>query len=145
MLGLVTAGLLACGGSEDCSHPPSQGLSEPCCLDLGVDACGANLFCATFDGRTVPTCFANHSRQDGLACAEDDHCASGSCNEEHGLCRSAPGTECTFPVGCAPAPTGARYGCVDGRCSRVGDGDLGSTCGENDDCLSLICENGRCF
>src|SRR5262245_8286836 len=68
---------------EGCSDlPVSQTASEPCCPDLGADACGANLFCEAFDGRTQPTCYITGSRKDGEECRADDHCASASCNLE---------------------------------------------------------------
>ena len=54
-------------------HPPSQGLSQPCCLSHGADACGAGLFCAAFDGRKIPTCYTENSRADRATCFQDNH------------------------------------------------------------------------
>src|SRR5690242_15443328 len=51
-----------------CLSSASQGLSGPCCPELGIDACGANLFCAAFDGREQATCYPERSRMDGTEC-----------------------------------------------------------------------------
>lgn len=48
--------------------PPARGLSERCCPSFGADACGAGLFCAALDGRTIPTCYPEHSRAEGATC-----------------------------------------------------------------------------
>ena len=49
--------------AQECSSttPAAQGLSQPCCLSWGADACGAGLFCGAFDGRTVTTCYPERS------------------------------------------------------------------------------------
>ncbi len=70
------------GGSIDagpCAFGPSRALSEPCCTSLGIDACGADLFCEAFDGRTQATCYADGSRREGQSCSADLHCAGGRC------------------------------------------------------------------
>jgi hypothetical protein len=122
------------GGGADCSEPTSQGLSQPCCLAHGVDACGATLFCAAFDGRTQPTCYPERSRLTGESCFEDRHCASGSCHLEAGVCRGIPFADCDPEIGCARDPSGNRYACVADRCEPVGDGALGAVCESSDDC-----------
>lgn len=73
-----------------CAFPPSQGLSEPCCLSLGIDACGAQLFCEAFDGRIQPTCYAERSRQPGQSCSADLQCSTGSCSPTARLCELPP-------------------------------------------------------
>ena len=166
------------GGSETdepdaqtCSEPaPSQGLSEACCPAHGVDACGAGLFCAAFDGRTESTCYAERSRLDQTECTADVQCMSGACNVTVAACRSLPGSACTPEVGCAPAPDASKYACdpaslqcfpmdpndgglceQDADCfsqhcieSRCHSGDEGSPCQDADDCDSKICNGGAC-
>ncbi len=39
--------------SDPCADGKSHAAAQSCCEDLGVDACGANLFCAAFDGPRV--------------------------------------------------------------------------------------------
>ena len=134
-------------GGEVCTHPMSQGLSEPCCLEHGVDACGANLFCAAFDGRTQPTCYPERSRVDQATCTADLQCVSGSCNTTARACISLPGTKCTAATGCADDPSGQRYGCnVSGNstCKSVGDGEGGDFCLEDGDCLDRHCADYAC-
>lgn len=87
---------------NDCSSPPVQALSEPCCYSYGADACGAGLFCAAFDSRTRPTCYAEYSRLSLETCTEDRQCASRSCNTSENQCRSAQYEICTTQVGCTP-------------------------------------------
>ncbi len=91
-------------GSCTASYPVSQPLSAPCCPDRGADACGAGLFCAAFDGRTQPTCYAEHSRSDGATCTADMQCQSSSCHPATGTCGpSSPPPGCTDPAGCGDA------------------------------------------
>lgn len=133
------------GGWEDpahCTVPAIQGASEPCCLAYGIDACGAGLFCAAFDGRTEPTCYVERSQMDGSECTEDRQCASGSCNGEARACRSIPTTSCEPTIGCAPLD-GATYVCVDGRCART-DGGAGDPCASAGDCTTGYCVSSRC-
>lgn len=158
VLGLVVAGCLATAclaqpandddddddgapGGE-CQLPKSQGLSQACCPGHGIDACGASLFCAAYDGRTAPTCYAERSRLDQTECDEDRHCLSASCNVAMRLCRSTPTTTCSPEVGCAADPGGRRYVCntLDGStCQSIGDGDLGDACETNADCVNGTC------
>lgn len=133
---------------RSCVEPASQALSEPCCLAHGMDACGAALFCAAFDGRTQPTCYPERSRLDRQSCFEDRHCASGSCNVEAGACRSMPGAACDAAIGCATDPAGGRFACVveSGTCQRVGDGSFGAVCAGAADCNEgLACADGLCI
>lgn len=132
------------GGSRldpaDCVEPKSQAASEPCCLAHGVDACGANLFCAALDGRQQPTCYPERSRLDGQSCFEDRHCTSGSCNLEREVCRSMPTTACEPDVGCAKDPAGNHYVCVDSQCRPIGDGSYGAACRVPEDCTApFVC------
>ncbi len=135
------------GSSESCSYPPSQTASQPCCLELGVDACGANLFCAAYDGRTQATCYLEHSRADMTECDEDRQCASSSCNTSLRKCRSLPLSLCETEVGCALDPQGNRYVCAgptDLTCKAIGDGSKGSACESAADCLTSICVDHLC-
>ena len=84
-------------GHGQCPHGVSQPLSAPCCLELGIDACGAGLFCAAFDGREQATCYPEYSRGAGQECAEDRHCLSQRCNSETAQCDPRDG-ECTPPT-----------------------------------------------
>lgn len=74
------------GAGLGCPYPASQPLSGPCCPERGIDACGALLFCAALDGRTVPTCFPERSRKAWESCTEDRQCVKGSCNRAGGFC-----------------------------------------------------------
>ncbi len=135
--------------AEDCSSLPRvAGPSESCCPAHGPDACGANLFCAVFDGRTVATCYGQRSRLDGESCAEDRHCLSGECNESAGRCKASPSATCTLTVGCAASPTGDRL-----VCAPFGTGGLRCVptrgreedpCEGNSDCDSERCSDSVC-
>ena len=94
-------------GSTHCktSSPASQGPSQPCCAEWGADACGANLFCAAFDGRTQTTCYPDHVRLGGQTCTADSQCASVACAAS-GVCRATPGASCDPSLGCGTTPTG---------------------------------------
>lgn len=105
--------------SMDCTGiVRSQGISQPCCLAFGIDACGANLFCAAFDGRTQPTCYAEHSRQGLESCTEDRQCASDGCNTTSGQCQSLPGATCDSSVGCNDRVSSNYYVCFDNQCEE---------------------------
>ena len=78
---------------------PSQTVSQRCCLSYGIDGCGANLFCAAFDGRTVATCYIGGSRKSLETCVEPTNCASGKCVA--GQCQSAAQDVCKPAIGCA--------------------------------------------
>jgi hypothetical protein len=173
VLALVVAG---CGGTDNpngCDVAKAQGPSQRCCLAYGADACGANLFCGAFDGRTVPTCYVERSRADMTACTEDRQCTSGSCNLDQMKCRSLFGQPCTIEIGCATAPDGGRYACnprglrpltcepvssqngglcgVDSDCggghcvmSQCSNGADGSVCATGSDCSGGHCVGGKC-
>lgn len=147
----------ACGGgsgdggasNNGGGNCPAEGqqVSMPCCLDHGVDACGALLFCAAFDGRTEPTCYPERSRADSASCSEDRQCISGACNAVVGACRATPGMPCDLAIGCAPLPDHTRTACVgeSGRCEPLRGGALGDPCETIDDCLEgNACLAGRC-
>ena len=91
---------------------PSRTMSEPCCPELDIDACGAGLVCAALDGRTVPTCYAESSRLDGSECSESSLCVSRRCNLELNRCQASPGAVCKPEIGCAPDPMGYERTCV---------------------------------
>ena len=85
--------------------PPVAGVSEACCPDYGLDACGANLICAALDGRTLPTCYLEATRLGGEECTDDALCFSGSCNELNNTCMPILEESCDPTVGCVPVPT----------------------------------------
>ncbi|WP_050724463.1 hypothetical protein [Vulgatibacter incomptus] len=137
----------SCGdGATDssCDYPTTQGLTMPCCESRGVDACGAGLFCAAFDGRRQATCYSERSRSDGASCTADLHCMSGSCDPSAERCRALPGTKCEAALGCAPDTTGHRYVCLDATCVPVGNGGYDQPCVDATDCASDVCENNHC-
>jgi hypothetical protein len=117
----VLAALLAvapaCGGDQPVEAeteelPPSQGPSEPCNPEHGIDACGAGLFCAAFDGRKVHTCYANGSRLRGEACDDDDNCVTGNCTSD--LCGGAPvGAFCVIDSDCDSGDCGLGNSCLE--------------------------------
>lgn len=123
--------------------PMSQQVSEPCCPDHGPDACGANLFCEAFDGRTQPTCYILRSRLDGEECRADDHCSSLSCNLEVEQCRALPLSPCDTAIGCSAEIDQQQYACVGGTCAPT-DGRLGSPCGTSSDCGTGVCVREEC-
>lgn len=124
---------------------PSRGPSEECCIELGVDACGAGLFCAAFDGRTVTTCYVDRIRMDGEECDADTNCASLSCHPTLLRCRAMPTAPCDTALGCSDAIDGT-YACsrFDLRC-RATDGSADSPCDENAECATQMCTNGSCM
>lgn len=139
------------GGAPPCSFPRSQTLSEPCCTEHGADACGASLFCAAFDGRTQPTCYAERSRPDGAECTANLQCLSAACNVGVQRCQSLPGQPCTQEVGCAPAPAGTAYVCnpvaelgLPANSCAPADPANGGLCATDDGCTSHRCVNGHC-
>ena len=107
---LAAASLFGCKGIG-----PSQQASEECDPDLGVDACGAGLFCAKFDKRTVDTCYELHSRLEGEACNADDNCATPNC--VGGVC----GIKAAGP-GDTGAPCAADSACKSGACIETNEG-----------------------
>jgi hypothetical protein len=122
---------------------PSRTMSEACCPELGIDACGAGLVCAALDGRTQPTCYAEFSRLDGSECSEDKLCASRECADS-GRCKSSPGAPCVAELGCAEDNVGAQRQCVvafpgSSLCLRVGQAP-GEPCTYNAECSSNNCD-----
>ena len=105
-------------GVPACDLGSSRSLSESCCEDLGVDACGANLFCAAFDGRKQATCYPERSREDMTECTDDVQCVSGECNTSEEKCKSLQGAACTEVIGCISAVDKTPYICVAGTCKR---------------------------
>lgn len=138
--------------SADCSDlPKSQGPSDPCCPDYGVDACGANLFCAAFEGRKTPTCYVEGQQLGGEECTDDVQCASKSCNTKVGKCAGVTvGDSCDPEAGCA----GALTVCTGKKCTAA-TGKAQSPCDDDSDCpatrpllsnnpVAGICTRGRC-
>lgn len=141
---------LACGDDEqqalveDCT--PSRTMSQPCCPDLEIDACGAGLVCAALDGRETPTCYAESSRLDGRECTSDLLCVSHSCNAKKNRCEASPGAVCDPDIGCAPDPQGFTRACVEGgggiySCMKR-DLPLNNMCTFDSECASKYCYCG---
>jgi hypothetical protein len=132
------ADLAACAGGR------SRTLSEECCPDFGVDACGAGLFCAALDGREVPTCFLEGSRRSGETCEEDRSCGSGTCRA--GRCQSLLGESCSVDVGCTnPVNNNEVIVCLPSTLECVRGGfDLGDSCDDDVECDSGACFNDQC-
>jgi hypothetical protein len=118
-----------------CAASKFAELSQPCCVDNSVDACGGGLFCAALDGRTQAVCYLEYSRPDLTECTEDRQCVSRSCNPEESKCRSTPAAICDQAVGCAPVAE-VRFVCdvAASMCLPVGDGAPGSLCENDVDC-----------
>jgi hypothetical protein len=137
-------------GSNCTNIPMTQGLSEPCCPSYGIDACGAGLFCAAFDGRKQATCYPERSRPNMTECFKDIHCMSGECNTKMKACKSLPNTKCTGDIDCAKDPLGNRYVCdIQGKstCEMVREnGNYNDPCEYDSDCKKpdLKCEKNRC-
>jgi hypothetical protein len=131
------------GTPDECEFATSQAASEPCCLAHGVDACGAELFCAAFDGRQQPTCYVEGVRASGEQCGADAHCLSDDCHPELGVCLGSGGEACTPEVGCSAALGDDYVYCDGGRCEES-RGRVGDPCGENRHCDDGLCEGGLC-
>lgn len=145
---------LACAGDDgdeltpsvdECS--PSRTMSQPCCPELDIDACGAGLLCAALDGRTQPTCYAESSRRDGSECTDNLLCVSQSCDSKQNRCRASPGAVCEPDLGCAPDPMGYERACVESAasyaCEKV-NLPLESSCTFDRECHSEFCNFGKC-
>jgi hypothetical protein len=151
------SGYQGSGSELACSAGRSRGPSEPCCLDFGVDACGANLFCAAFDGRSQATCYVVGTRTAGEECKESKQCLSGSCVKNK--CAALLSETCDPAIGCAQkgatgtanpiackaerqsAPTCTRLSltrCESGPCASA-QGDI---CAVRSAGLSLKCPRG---
>lgn len=146
------------GNGAGCSGvEPSKGMSEACCLDYGIDACGANLVCAALDGRTVATCYLEGTRKGLESCTADALCASGECNKTAGKCKSLASEACDVAIGCVLPPGNAGQA----KCAAVTSKDgvdttklqcLVSTgmetcrfCSTNAECDGgYVCLGGRC-
>lgn len=135
--------------STDCTElKRSQGPSEPCCPSHGKDACGANLFCAAFDGRKTPTCYVEGQQRGGEECADDSHCQSNECNTDVKKCVGLTvGDTCDSEAGCGEAAI-----CLDQKCV-LAEGAAQSPCDADNDCQNVrynsmqgkgVCVRGRC-
>jgi hypothetical protein len=116
--------------------PKSQGPSQPCCQGYGIDACGAGLFCAAFDGRTQATCYANYSRDAGQTCSADAQCQTESCNTTAHVCRPTDGKSgraCSSDVDCLDELV-----CTSGHC-EMPKAAAGTVCTSDDQCASGAC------
>lgn len=130
--------------SGDCPADvmPSRAVSERCCPAFGADACGASLFCAALDGRTIPTCYPERSRAVGASCTANNQCVSGGCNTTRMVCQQLLAMPCDPAVGCAPNG-GRRTVCtgnirpsetIPPQCQAVGSGALCEPCETDADC-----------
>lgn len=142
-VGVVT--WLACGPVDgECDLPRTQVLSQPCCLKHGADACGAELYCAAFDGRSQATCYPEHGRGHKESCLEDKHCESYLCDPNMNQCAAVPGGPCEDALGCGRAGLGDFYFCDEGTCAPS-PGQTGDPCGQDTDCAGGgVCEQGVC-
>ena len=121
-------------GAGTCSYPKVQNVSQPCCVAYGPDACGANLFCAALDGRTVATCYPLHSRLSGESCTGTEQCLDGTCIG--GICCRQAGQACLDSTQCC-AGTCSQQQCV---CRKQGE-----TCSKTTDCCTGTCTGGKCY
>ncbi len=125
-------------GASCTSLPKVQGAAAECCPAHGADACGANLFCAAFDGRNIATCYVRGSQLPGMECSDDAHCATQSCDPTTSTCRGTLGTECNPDAGCVDGA------CYEQRCEATA-GVPTAICDRDEHCDSdLICVGGRC-
>ncbi len=112
------------GGTTDASSctttfPVSQPLSAPCCMGWGIDACGAGLFCAAFDGRTQATCYPERSRKHGETCLANNQCLSEHCSKVTNTCTLLPGSACSPGDPCERPLNGVPHACVESRCTAT--------------------------
>ncbi len=134
--------------SVDCTDlKKSQGPSEPCCPKYGEDACGANLFCAAFEGRKTPTCYVEGQQRGGEECTAAKQCASNVCASS-GTCAGLHGDTCDVDAGCETGDA-----CVARKCVAT-SGAIQAPCDADDDCepvpdgsggtVPSVCARGRC-
>lgn len=142
-----TSGRVPIGGPVDagaCAYGPSQTVSQPCCASLGIDACGANLFCAALDGRTMPTCYPERSRSAMTECTADVQCMSNRCSANEGRCRSMRGEECTIAIGCTdPLRPNKGMFCDRDKLTCFEKASEGKLCKNNEECASDVCSLTR--
>jgi hypothetical protein len=136
---LVAVMIAACATTghdkeSTCGQPRSQGLSQPCCILHGVDACGAMLFCAAFDGRSTATCYQEYSRMDGQACNADHNCKSGKCTA--GICGMG------MPTAAASTAASSGAGGASASSSSTGSGSGG--CGNAPASCQQACDVAFC-
>jgi len=124
---------------QACVYPAAQGPTEPCCPELGIDACGAKLACAALEGRTVAVCYMERSVDDDEPCTMDRLCRSESCT--NGRC--AYSSNCPGPsAACAPTATGKPRLCTPEtptspahECTEIGANNyLCRACAKTSDC-----------
>ncbi|MBI5547749.1 MAG: hypothetical protein HY901_28030 [Deltaproteobacteria bacterium] len=139
IVGIALAGLAlaSCGGNTNhesneggCrdSIPKAQLPSAACCSDWGIDACGAGLFCAAFDGRTQPVCYVEKSRADGETCTENRQCFGGSCSASEGICAPDCQARCEEKKACANASEELRSTDCQASCTSGRSGAITSSC-----------------
>lgn len=99
------------------TFPVSQPHAAPCCAEWGVDACGAGLFCAAFDGRAQTTCYEERSRRHRETCLADNNCLSDHCDARTGTCLLRPGAPCNLEDPCGRDQNGTPHECQESRCT----------------------------
>lgn len=123
----------------DCTDiSPAALPGQPCCLALGIDACGANTICAALDGRSVPVCYAEGSRTWGETCTAAvggaSLCSSGltcrASSDGETRCLEAPGTR------------DSGQSCFDGSECSAGRECTGSSTNSNRICQRPLTETG---
>ncbi len=133
------------GNREGCEAQKVQTLGAACCEDYGIDACGAGLFCAKLDGRTVATCYANNVRKPEETCTADVQCTTESCATS-GRCAAAGGTACQPKDGCEKGYVCSAYLgdlTVAAKCQAIGDLEY---CGADSNCRrGEFCRSGHCL
>ncbi len=124
-----------------CTYAKVQTLGAGCCQSHGPDACGAGLFCAAYDGRTIATCYANRSREAGQTCKSGLECLSSSCGAS-GLCAALPNMACEPAWGCATIE-GVQSVCAGKLCHPIVRG--GDYCLVQTDCATdKLCQDNLC-
>jgi|GEM_PF-2762238 len=130
---------------QDCAGiGKSQTVAQPCCEAFGIDACGASLFCAAFDGRTQPTCYIEGVRKALETCTEDRQCSTKHCASDAKQCigDGSFATDCVTDGEC----TGVDAKCVGNECrwsvGHICESSLGYFNTQNH--CSGPCINGLC-
>ncbi|MGE0871324.1 MAG: hypothetical protein AB7P03_22375 [Kofleriaceae bacterium] len=86
-----------------------------------------------------PECTAN-----GVACASDDECCVGNCDELTGLCARVVGACLPADAECFSGPDCCSFSCVNYRCSADQCTSDDQACDEDGECCSGVCTDGVC-
>lgn len=137
-----------CEGDSDCLSDfclGVQGDDHFYCSTLcnAAQPCQCGMDCASFQGG-VSYCTLNGEiacTPSGNPCDSAAECISQTCIS--GICRDP----CKVTAGgCPPGAACKRFkaGSTNGVCEPSGDGNLGTPCGVDSDCASLVCELSAC-